>query len=312
MVSDLVTDLRKIVQAITSGSLMLKSRKLNKNVIVLTTHKAGSMVLHRVLRNICEKHSIAYYSPNQERDKQLPFERIFNGEDFIAGRSGCFGPLRFFVPSAALARANIIVHLRDPRDVLTSMFFSYCFMHPGEIRANTGYRKEAAEAGIDRFVLNMSDEGFTSYKGDYGTGCQYGKYIGNVRDRYITYLREIVGKPNAILLSYEEMVLDFPSWLRKFLGAFELSDADETYRFVQNRIEIQNDVTRAVSSRDPETVKPGVENVWSHKRKATPGDYKEKLRPETISELNRRFSEVLDALGYSDPQYETSRIPGLK
>jgi sulfotransferase family protein len=290
-----VTDLRHIVEAVTSSFIVGKSKKLDKNVIVFTTHKAGSMVLHRVVRDICEKHNIAYYSPTT---KKLPFDQIFNGKDFIARRNGCFGPLRFFVPSAALESANIVVHLRDPRDVLTSMFFSYCFMHPGEIEANAGYRKEVAEAGIDRFVLDMSDENFTRFKGDYGTGCQYGRYIGSIHDRYITYLREVVRKPNAVVLSYEEMVLDFGSWLRKFLAAFELTDGDETYEFVANR--------------HAETVKPAGEDIWSHKRKVTPGDYKEKLRPETISELNRRFSEVLEALGYSSPQYETNQIPYLK
>ena len=273
----------------------IKSKKLEKNVIVFTTHKAGSMLLHRVLQDVCEKNNIPYYSPNQEPDKQLPFDRIFNGEDFIAERTGCFGPLRFFVPSTALESANIILHLRDPRDVLTSMFFSYCFMHPGEIEANTGYRKEVAEAGIDKFVLDMSDENFTRYRGEYGTGSRYGRYIGNIRDRYITYFREIIRKPNAVLISYEEMVVNFGSWLRKFLAAFELADADETYR--------------RVSSRHAKTVKPSGEDIWSHKRKVTPGDYKEKLRPETISELNRRFSEVLGALGYSDPQYEIKQMP---
>jgi len=273
----------------------IKSKKLEKNVIVFTTHKAGSMLLHRVLQDVCEKNNIPYYSPNQEPDKQLPFDRIFNGEDFIAERTGCFGPLRFFVPSTALESANIILHLRDPRDVLTSMFFSYCFMHPGEIEANTGYRKEVAEAGIDKFVLDMSDENFTRYRGEYGTGSRYSRYIGNIRDRYITYFREIIRKPNAVLISYEEMVVNFGSWLRKFLAAFELADADETYR--------------RVASRHAKTVKPSGEDIWSHKRKVTPGDYKEKLRPETISELNRRFSEVLGALGYSDPQYEIRQMP---
>jgi len=278
--------------------MVRKSKKLDKKVIVFTTHKAGSMVLHRVLRDICEKNNVAYYSPNQSGAHKMPFDRIFNGEDFIAARHGYFGPLRFFVPSAALASANIIVHLRDPRDVLTSMFFSYCFMHPGEIEANTGYRKEVAEAGIDKFVLDMSDENFSRYTGDYGTGSPYSRYIGNVQDRYITYLREIIGKPNAVVISYEEMVLDFRSWLRRFLAVFELPDTDETYRFV--------------TSRHAETVKPAGEDIWSHKRKVTPGDYKEKLKPETISELNVRFSEVLDALGYSSPQHATNQIPGVK
>lgn len=267
-------------------------------MVVFTTHRAASMLLHRVLRDICAKNEIPYYSPNQSRDKQIPFERIFNGEDFIARRDGCFGPLRFFVPSAALPTARIVLHLRDPRDVLTSMFFSYCFMHPGEIEPNTGYRKEVAEAGIDKFVLDMSDENFGRYRGSYGTGLRHGKYAGNIRDRYFAYLREIVGKPNALVISYEEMVLDFASWLRKFLSAFELDDADETYQFVM--------------SRRAESVKPGDEDISKHKRKVTPGDHKEKLKPETITDLNRRFSEVLDALGYSKPQFEANQAPSIK
>jgi hypothetical protein len=82
-----------------------------------------------------------------------------------------------------------------------------------------------------------------------------------------------------------------------FLTAFELPDADGTYQFVANR--------RAKS------VKPVGEDIRSHMRKVTPGDYREKLRPETIAELNRRFSEVLDALGYSSPRYEAKHLPSI-
>jgi hypothetical protein len=273
----------------------IKSTKLEKKVIVFTIHKAGSMLVHKVLQDICKKNNITYYSPNQDPDKQVPFDQIFDGEDFIAQQNGCFGPLRFFVPSAALTEANVVLHLRDPRDVLTSMFFSYCYMHPGEIEGNTGYRKEVAEAGIDKFVLDMTDENCIRYRGEYGTGGRFNKYVGNISDRYSTYLREVVGKPNALLVSYEEMVLNFGDWLTKLLSAFELPDSDETYRFV--------------TARHAETVKPAGENVWSHKRKVTPGDYKEKLRPETIATLNSRFKEVLDALGYSDPQYAITQMP---
>src|SRR6266576_4374102 len=168
--------MRRLVQSISARLSTKKPTQLDKNVIVFTTHKAASMLLHRLLVDICQKNNITYYSPNQKADKQLPFHRIFNGEDFIASRNGCFGPLRFFVPSRALEDASIILHLRDPRDVLTSMFFSYCFMHPGEMAPNTGYREEVAEAGIDKFVLDMSDGNFSCYRGDYGTGGQYGRY----------------------------------------------------------------------------------------------------------------------------------------
>ena len=95
--------------------MLFRSRKPGRNVIAYTTHKAGSMVLHRVLKDICELNRIRYYSPNESKT-QLPFDRIFAGHDFIAKKRGCFGPIRFFVPTEALAEAGVILHLRDPRD----------------------------------------------------------------------------------------------------------------------------------------------------------------------------------------------------
>ena len=55
-----------------------KFRNPTRNVIVYTTHKAGSMVLHRVLKDICEINRIRYYSPNDAKPA-LPFDRIFEG-----------------------------------------------------------------------------------------------------------------------------------------------------------------------------------------------------------------------------------------
>jgi len=116
------------------------ARTASRNVIAYTTHKAGSMVLHRVLKDISELNRIRYYSPNESKTA-LPFDRIFAGYDFIAKKRGCFGPIRFFVPTKALDDASIILHLRDPRDVLVSMFYSYCYMHAGEIERHIGYRR---------------------------------------------------------------------------------------------------------------------------------------------------------------------------
>ncbi|MEY2479680.1 MAG: hypothetical protein QOI04_607 [Verrucomicrobiota bacterium] len=252
------------------------------------------MVLHRVLRELCDRNGINYYSLNKGGES-LPIDRMLDGADFIAERNGCFGPIRFFVPSKALPEARIILHLRDPRDVLISMFFSYCFMHPGDVEANTGYRKDVARAGIDRFVLDMVTDDFHSYAGDYGTGLKFKKYAGNIYERYARYLSEILSKPNTILVSYEEMVLSFPTWLRKILSVFELQNLEETYN--------------EIASHQAHAVEPTEEDISSHKRQVTPGDYKKKLRPETIRELNRKFKEVLDTLGYSSAEYETNGIP---
>ncbi|CAN5350650.1 hypothetical protein BH20VER3_BH20VER3_20860 [soil metagenome] len=266
-----------------------------RNVIAFTTHKAGSMVLHRVLKDICELNRIRYYSPN-ESQSLLPFDRMFAGYDFMAKKRGCFGPIRFFVPTAALDDASIVLHLRDPRDVLTSMFYSYCYMHAGEIEAHTGYRKEVAEAGIDRFVLDMVGAPFFDYRGDYGIGSRYKQYVGTVLDRYQRYQSELLDRPNTTVVSYEEMVLSFPSWLEKIVQAFSLSDPEETRAVVAARH------ANSVAAEEKE-------DVWSHKRKVTPGDHREKLQPETMRELDRIFAPILDQLGCSGPSYRRTGIP---
>ena len=271
-----------------------KFRNPTRNVIFYTTHKAGSMVLHRVLKDICEINRIRYYSPNDAKPA-LPFDRIFEGEDFIAKKRGCFGPIRFFVPTKAIEKANVILHLRDPRDVLTSMFYSYCFMHAGEIAAHTGYRKEVAEAGIDQFVLDMVGAPFFEYRGDYGIGSRYKKHVGNVLDRYQRYLTELVSRPNTTIVSYEEMVLAFPSWLEKVVRAFDLSDPEETQA--------------VVTARHANSVAAGEEDAWSHKRKVTPGDHREKLQSETIRQLDEIFATVLEKLGYSASAFSATGIP---
>ncbi len=272
-----------------------KWRNPSRNIIAYTTHKAGSMVLHRVLKDICELNRIRYYSPN-EAGSQLPFDRMFAGHDFIAKKRGCFGPIRFFVPTQAVDTASIILHLRDPRDVLVSMFYSYCYMHEGEIERHTGYRKAVAEAGIDRFVLDMVGEPFYDYRGDYGIGSRYKKHVGNVIDRYQRYLDELLDRPNTIVVSYEEMVLAFPSWLEKIVSAFALPDPEETRAVV---------AARHANSVAAE----GEEDVWSHKRKVTPGDHREKLRAETIRQLDKIFASVLERLGYLGPAYAQTGIP---
>jgi hypothetical protein len=272
-----------------------KRRHPRRNIIAYTTHKAGSMVLHRVLKDICELNRIHYYSPNDKR-AMLPLERIFAGHDFIAKKRGCFGPIRFFIPTQALPEASVILHLRDPRDVLVSMFYSYCYMHAGEIEAQTGYRKAVAEAGIDRFVLDMVSESFYAYRGDYGIGSRYKKNVGTVLDRYQRYLSELLSRPNTVVVSYEEMVVAFPAWLEKIVTAFELANPEET--------------RAVVAARHANSVAAdGEEDVWSHKRKVTPGDHREKLQPETIRRLDQVFAPVLDRLGYSSSVYAETGIP---
>ena len=116
-----------------------------------------------------------------------------------------------------------------------------------------------------------------------------------MRDRYERYLSELLGRPNTIAVSYEEMVLSFSGWLEKIVGAFDLTDPEETRAIV--------------AARHANSVAAGEEDVWSHKRKVTPGDHREKLQSETIRQLDEIFGPVLDKLGYSGASYLETGIP---
>ena len=141
----------------------------------------------------------------------------------------------------------------------------------------------------------MVSPAFHEYRGDYGIGSRYKKYVGNVLERYERYLGELLSRPNVAIVSYEEMVLAFPAWLEKIIGAFDLADPEET--------------RAVVAARHANSVAAGEEDAWSHKRKVTPGDHREKLQPETIRELDRIFADVLERLGYASAVWAATGVP---
>ena len=190
----------------------------------------------------------------------------------------------FFVDVPKLEEYDVILHLRDPRDVLVSMFYSYCYIHRGEISGNTGYREEVAAKGIDAFVLDKSSENSSIYRGDYGTGGHVEDLIGNVQKRYRDYIDQLLGRPNVTLLKYEEMVTDYRSWLSKFIRPFPLED--------------KGSVIEELVAQSPGLFPKRTSDVMTHVRHVTPGDHRNKLKPSTIEQLNEIFNDVLDALAY--------------
>ena len=255
-----------------------------RDIVVFTLHKSASMFIHRQCELLCGRSGIAYHSPNLPGGG-LDARRLLTDKDIWRSRHGCFAPIRFFVEIPQIENYSVILHLRDPRDVLVSMFYSYCYIHPGEILPNTGYRREVAEAGIDAFVLGKASSKSSGYRGDYGTGGHVEDLIGNLPRRYFDYLDRLVGKPNVMLLKYEEMVGDYSAWLQKFLLPFPIEDK----RRVVEELAAQR-----------QTLTPKRElDVMNHVRHVTPGDHKAKLQGPTIRRLNEIFGDTLSRLGYS-------------
>ena len=98
------------------------------------------------------------------------------------------------------------------------------------------------------------------------------------------YMEDLIGRPNVTLLRYEDMVVDLEGWLRKITMKFD-SGADPA---LIDRLRAKYAPTLDVSREDK----------WAHRRKITPGDFREKLRPETIDRLNAVFNDTITRLDY--------------
>jgi hypothetical protein len=256
---------------------------LPDDIAVFTLHKSASMFIHRQCELLCRMRAIDYHSPNL-RGSGLDARALATDRSIWLTRHGCIAPIRFFVNIPNQENYRIILHLRDPRDVLVSMFYSYCYIHPGEIQANTGYRREAAARGIDAFVLDKASGNSRAYPGDYGTGGHVEDLIGDLPRRYRDYIEHFLGRPNVVFVKYEEMVTDYRSWLGKFIEPFGFDDSAR--------------VIDALAAQATQFFPSRSTDEMQHVRHVAPGDHRAKLRPATIERLNAIFAPTLQALNY--------------
>lgn len=252
-----------------------KSSLGEQSILFFTAHKCASVYVGEILRSLTGSAGMipinleSYYaealgksaSTLSNSDKER-FKRLFQPSGY------CYGPIReveWPLPSS-MAPYKILLLLRDPRDVLTSLYFSVAYSHTvvnNQLGEKLLKNREAAQLEtIDEWVMKPAQ---TFLK------------------RYQFYCDELLGKPNVCFLKYEHMVSDFPDWfeqVNQFLSLDNVSQALQEKILAEANFEVE-------------------ENINSHKRQVQPGDHKRKLKPETIAQLNSIFSEVLTSLDYA-------------
>ncbi|NJL74543.1 MAG: sulfotransferase domain-containing protein [Saprospiraceae bacterium] len=170
---------------------------------------------------------------------------------------------------AQLELYKIVWMVRDPRDILVSSYYSAAFSHPLPGRRSNKKvdflekRKYAQDISIDQYVLEESTE---------------------VRQIYERYFELLLNKiPTAYVTKYEDMVTNHNEWLNNLLNYCELN---------------VDDTLKKQLIQENQRLKPKSEDIRNHNRKGQPGDYKEKLKPETIAQLNTTFANILERLNY--------------
>lgn len=236
------------------------------SVVFFTAHKCASVFVSRVLHRLAQSVGLVhlnyegYFALTDVRRYELFHSQGFQHKAYK--KSGYYyGAFRWFHPMPDLSDYRVLLVLRDPRDVLTSYFYSMAYSHQIMSKGVLERRGEALRVGLDEYVLRTRHW----LAGVYGTYCD-----------------ELLGKQNVLLAKYEDMVTDFDNWLRAVAAHLSL-DGDA-------------DLLRSVVGEASFSVQG--ENVRAHKRQVAPGEHRRKLAVETQAILDSDFRDILETLGY--------------
>lgn len=238
--------------------------------VFLTMHKAASSYVGSILQEV--------FARNQYQTEDLASEAFVAGMDEIAyikqnisrlqRPKTYFGPFRTksVTPLLELKALRPIVHVRDPRDCIVSLYYSLVYSHvepgPGPVRDQfLKDRQQFRDMGVDAFCFEALRRGYSA--------------LGIMR-------KAVQELPGATLSRYEDMVADFGTWLRKLLSDINLDVDTELFSSLQRNAVFE-------VSEDP----------LQHKRQVTPGDHKRKLRLETQQAMTEAFVDDLLFFGYS-------------
>jgi len=247
-------------------------------------HKSGSSLFFGILRDICKESTRLNLSNKKQfsstpndlfrqglgdtplKDPDFPFKYNikFNNPDVLY----CgFRWIPAFFQGAVEKNAHIMGLVRDPRDVLTSHYFSMLKSHvipkgkAGDAMEKN--RQRLAQVSIDDYMDGQIKAGFWLER--------------------LLRLTELTDNVGSKFWRYEDIIFEKQQWLSEILDHLSINLPDEP----KEKILLKWDIL------------PSTEDTGKHIRKVTPGDHIDKLQSSTIEKLNDYFSEILGFWGYS-------------
>ena len=242
------------------------------SVYVFTLHKCASTMLERIFSEIAIYNGLGHVQVDPfcySNDYKLSQSNIQDLKNIILPKGYLYGVLRQLGFEQApnfehfdIDNMQSILIVRDPRDILTSHYFSMYFSHEAPGKLLVGFLGDSLpKMDIDEFVLGKMP------------------FFKNNFDKNV---KQLLPKGNCKLFRYEDIIAD----LEKFI----FTSVDH--------LGLCFPIDKARSLGKKETQKPKKENIHRHIRKVIPGDHKEKLKSTTIQTLNKSFKDILSIFDY--------------
>lgn len=230
------------------------------------------MFLFNLFFRLSREKQLAFYSPNLKQPTDSAISPSIN-------HNFCYGPVRDFRVERCHFESNISTHrifqVRDPRDILVSQYYSFGWNHTdqGFNKKEEATREKIRNQTIDEYVLEP-------------LGAAH--YLNMRFQPLIKFLNQQKDETKFSVVTYEEMVTDFPGYLAKVIQPFELN----RYGFRSRSVVQAKYQFKYRNEFRPE------QKHNAHKRNVMPGEHRDKLKPQTIAALNDYFAECLTRLGY--------------
>lgn len=221
-----------------------------------------------IIEDLCAYFEIPMISVAKTAFKQGIEEGSFTADicDIFKRTGYCYYGFRYlprYLQDFDLSSFKKLLLIRDPRDILVSHYYSMKKSHTipsGEVgKKLLKLRDELVQVPIDDYVIEKAPS------------------FNNILYNYSKLERQ-----NLRLFRYEDIVFNKSQWVRDILKFLNL--------------EMPDDKVEAIAAKYD--VFPSAEDESAHIRKVTPGDYKEKLMPETVARLNDCFRSMLEAYNY--------------
>ena len=243
----------------------------SKSIICISMHKAGSTIVDSILVDICTVHGLAMdrislavpSSPLTEAEIFVGYQDKMKPEGFYYGVAR--GPYVADMP--VLKTLKVIVQVRDPRDCITSAYFSFRQSHKPPSDPNK--REQFMQRREKLLKLDINEYSVTQ--------------ANSYRNRLQIFQDIVENHPAALLVKYEDMVLRTEDWLRQ-ISEFVGQPVNDGLRTA-----LGDKIDFSVAKEDP----------LRHKRQVTPGDHARKLDPAAIAELNTRIGNQMAFFGYA-------------
>lgn len=239
-----------------------------------SVHKSGSTMMNKMIRDVCNRCDVPNISiPNfffsegispsvwKGDEKLVP---VFTKDILYYGFR--FLPPVLQEPSVKLRNCRFVLLVRDPRDALVSQYFSYGktsgshALPKKNTEAFIAAREALPERSIDEYVIDLSRQ---------------------LRRKLEEY-RDSLNFDLGLARRYEDVFFDKETFLGEVFEHFGVDVPKEV-------------ITEVAEKHD---IRPEKEDETRHIRKGTPGDHREKLLPETITQLNDIFRDVGGFYGY--------------